>query len=191
MLKPPVGGSRASAYAPIVVLLVGTAVGGAGLGIIVSVGWLILDLIPGLRQGLAFGMVLFAAVATLPALRLWVPERNCQVASARLLKGGLVQATMRWGIVLGLGLCTFIVTPAIYALIGAGLGLHHVSSVPILFVTYGTIRGATIAWFAVGRVQQRRSPDSGLDLKRGLRIPLLGTLLLSMTLMLGAAARGW
>jgi hypothetical protein len=96
-------------------------------------------------------------------------------------------AAFRWGFRLGLGFCTYLVTPAFYALLAVALGQMHPAGSWLLCMVYGAARGIVIAWSAVtkARIEARGDPlptPKG-RLKRALRVPLLVMTVLGVTLV--------
>lgn len=75
---------------------------------------------------------------------------------------------------LGLGVCTYVVTPAIYALLGVALGQSGPISAALLCTIYGLTRGITIVMFTVAPAGQEtdRVTDAGEGLEKILRVPL-------------------
>lgn len=175
MLRPPVGGSLRERYLPLTCLIGGTTLGGALLGSALVIPSLALSSLHAVRTGLVFGVAgLSAAALGWPSLRRWLPERGCQVPVSRLRRGSLGQAAFHWGVELGLGLCTFAVTPALYAMLALAIGQKHPVGAALVCMLYGASRGATIARFAIAyshRVETRVFPGTGLE--RSLRGPLL------------------
>lgn len=107
----------------------------------------------------------------------WILERKCQVRSTLPEGYGLDRAALVWGIQLGFGLSTYLVTPAMYAVVGMALGSETPLMILAMCVVYGFVRGSTIATFAtINRARDNRGPvdvhEAGVGLGRGLRAPL-------------------
>lgn len=179
MLAPSVGGRKTTrAYLPPFLLVIGTTAGGLLLGFVLSLLSVALAAFEALRSGIVFA----AALVSIGALRwsqmrLWLPQRTCQVAGGRLLVSGKERAALRWGVELGLGLLTFAVTPAFYAFVGIAIATGKPMLVIAACVAYGVIRGATIASMSLV-VSQRTARGAGgelpgLGLERLLAAPLV------------------
>lgn len=159
---------------------------GAAVG---ATSYLLTPFMPG-RAGLVLAVAGVSTVAvTWPRARRWLPDRACQVSKSLLLKRSLGRAALRWGTELGLGVCTFVVTPAFYALLVVALGQRTPVVAASLCVIYGMVRGATIACFAL--VQASREAvgrdwgwsETGM-LERALRPPLIVAIIASASLLL-------
>jgi hypothetical protein len=98
--------------------------------------------------------------------------------------GGLERAAFRWGVKLGLGVSTYVVTPALYAM----LVVATIQSSPVraisLCALYGVARGATIVRFALVQrdVAEGKRSVPGVGLERMLRLPLTGVAALAAAL---------
>ena len=161
-------------YLPLAGLLAGTTSGGLLLGAALVVAWYALAPLDALRTAAILGVGAVAATGVLwPRARRWLPERACQVAST-LMRDSPGRAAFRWGLELGTGVSTFVVTPAMYALLAVAVGQGQPVVVVALCSLYGTSRGAAIAWFAVvySRRAQAQEHQPGVGLERALRVPL-------------------
>lgn len=178
MLRPPVGGTLGRRYIPLATLIAGTALGGFLLGIAILAVGSLLALLPGGKRGIGLALLALSAIALLqPRVRRWIPERACQVSDALFFATSRSRAALRWGITLGLGVCTFLVTPGFYGLIGIAILQPDPASGPILCAVYGVSRGLTISTAAAlnGRGRGTGRPAAvAVDgrLEGGLRIPL-------------------
>jgi hypothetical protein len=129
------------------------------------------------RLGLVWGLAAVSLVAIVwPTLREWVPERACQVPSSILLIRGRNRTALIWGWELGLGVCSYLVTPAFYALVAVAIGAHPVLAAAFMCVVYGLTRGLAIAGFAL--VTRHRNAwgieaEPGIGLGRRLEVPLI------------------
>lgn len=131
------------------------------------------------RAGTVVGGACLATTALLsPGAWRWLPERACQVPGYLPLRLGRERAAMWWGLELGFGFCTFIVTPAIYAMVAVALGQEHPLSGSLVCAAYGAARGLTIAVFALWDAPR---DDTGEQMPTGrlrnaLKVPLLITI---------------
>jgi hypothetical protein len=152
VLMPPVGGFRVQAVIPLVNLVAGTTAGGIVLGGLIALAGVGLGRLEPARVGIIIGFSAAAAAATCwPRLSEWLPERSCQVGKETWERRGIEKAALRWGVRLGLGVCTFVVTPAFYGLIAVSLDQRGVMTPIVIWMTYGFVRGGTIAVMAVHR----------------------------------------
>lgn len=153
-------------YFPLASLVAGTTAGGLLMGVGLVLGWYAVAALDGGRPAVLLGVGGVAAIAVVwPALRRWLPEAACQVASVRLAEAKH-RAAFRWGVELGTGVCTFVVTPALYAVLAVSLAQVKPWLALAVSGVYGCTRGAAIAWFAI--VHARR------DLRGGARVPGVG-----------------
>jgi hypothetical protein len=148
------------------------------LGVVIASTWFALASFDSGKSGVALGLSGLAMIAlTWPRIGRWLPERGCQVQRSRLAKGSRERMAFLWGAELGLGFCTFIVTPAMYALPAVSLAQASALASAAPCVMYGLARGATIAAFAI--VEARREalggdamPSEIGNLRKALRAPL-------------------
>ncbi len=188
MLAPPVGGEKVSwsPYLPLASLVSGGVLGGTLLGATIAAVATALSVIPRARLGIALGLLVVAAVSTLWGHDAWwIPQRACQVTGRRLVAQGRVRAGFFWGLDLGIGVRTFLVTPAFYAVIGLGLGARHPALGILIGTVYGLARTCTIAVFSIvvsrrlQTVSDSREPALGLA-TRSRPILALAALLLAV-----------
>lgn len=175
---------------PLLMLVVGSTAGGLILGIIASALSLVLAQFHALRAGLLGGVASISILATLwLRARAWLPQRACQVSGSHLRRYALKETALRWGLTLGVGVCTFLVTPALYALIAVAVVQPNAFVAGGICVLYGISRGTTIAVFAlvVGKREESgtygREPGRGLE--RALRLPLVAVTAAALVLTLG------
>lgn len=155
-------------------MVFGTTLGGALLGAVVAIGWIALVPIDQARAGVILAAAGMSVIGIgFPSIRRALPEPACQVSDTPRL-GSLTPAALRWGVTLGLGVCTYVVTPAIYALLGVALGQSGPISAALLCTIYGLTRGITIVMFTVAPAGQEtdRVTDAGEGLEKILRVPL-------------------
>lgn len=152
------------------------------MGLPIAIVSLITRTEPSARLGIALALMGLAVLAmSSHSIRGWLPERRCQVDTGIAMLHTREGAALRWGVVLGTGVCTFLVTPAFYGLVGVGLVSGFLPAL-IVFMAYGSVRGITIAVFAL-RTKQINS--MGIEREPGgwigplLRIPLVVLLVLS------------
>lgn len=130
--------------------------------------------LPALQSAVVLAVGGLAALgAVWVPVRAWLPERACQVSTVPM-RDEPSRAGFRWGVTLGTGLSTYVVTPAIYCLLVVTLGQTHPAGTLGACVFYGAFRGGVIAWFscAHGRARTRRVPVPGAGLEATLRWPL-------------------
>lgn len=178
MLAPSVGGDgERRTYWPLASLVAGGTVGGALFGSVLAAVSLVLGLARGIQLGVALGIVLAAAVAALshPA-PWWVPQRTCQVSGHRLVAQHITAASFGWGFDLGVGVRTFVVTPAFYGIVGLAIAAPNPLFSMLIGTGYGCARVLTIACFS--RVVRRlqlvgcEATEPGLGLAKRLRFLL-------------------
>jgi hypothetical protein len=163
-------------YFPLASLVAGTTAGGLLTGVGLALGWYALAAFDAGRPAIVLGVGGIAAVAVVrPALRRWLPEAACQVRSEHLAEA-MHRAAFRWGVELGTGVRTFVVTPALYAVLAISLAQGEPWLAAAVSGIYGCTRGAAIAWFAT--VHARREPSDGagvpgVGLEPAMRLPLL------------------
>jgi hypothetical protein len=179
VLKPSVDGGGPPFGRTITAFLTGSTVGGITLGVGLAV-------ISGLtsdtfRRGFALGISLLALLALFsPSLSRLIPERECQVRESRMFRRQPAALGFGWGWQLGLGLATYSVTPALYALVATSLVLPSGASV-VVCGFYGLLRGSVIGWFAWREAHgPYRSAPLGA-IKRGMKLPLATAVLLGCT----------
>jgi hypothetical protein len=175
VLAPPVGGGVVRRYLPLASLVTGTTLGGLLMGGGLVLAWFALEPSDAVRTAIVLGVGgVCAAAVLIPSLRRWLPEAACQVPSKRMAED-IHSAAFRWGVELGTGVSTFVVTPALYALLAVALVQHGPILVAAVLGVYGCTRGAAIASFAV--VYARRTEYDavlpGIGLERAMRVPLV------------------
>jgi len=133
-------------YGPLTMLVAGSTVGGVILGGILWGIWL----------GLAQAEIVLAAVAVsgtlvtfhgwkYPRVRSHLPERKCQVSRTLWHTHSLEAASFRWGVTLGLGVCTFAVTPGLYSFLTALVTARSPFVLPGIGAAYGLTRGGCVS----------------------------------------------
>jgi hypothetical protein len=71
------------------------------------------------------------------------------VPAALILQRSRTVAALQWGIQLGLGFRTYVVTPAFFGLISVGLVQDPIALAVAVGTLYGIVRGGMIATFAI------------------------------------------
>lgn len=170
-------------------LIAGTAGGGLVLGGALAIAWGVLAPFAAVRTGSAVGgMSLMGLAILMPSLRAWIPERAHQVSSSGMLAKSISMSAFRWGFTLGLGVRTYVVTPAFYALLAASFVQSTVWAAVLLGSVYGIARGVAIAAFAWARTRRGSDDgDPGAGLEKKLRIPLEAALLVAIAASLATA----
>jgi hypothetical protein len=176
VLAPPVGGGIKDRYVPLASLVVGTTLGGLLTGAVLIVVAYALAPFDAARTAvvLAVGGIAVVALAR-SSVRGWLPEAACQVSKARLAET-MHHAAFFWGVELGAGVRTFVVTPALYAVFAVALVQREPVFAAAVVGLYGCARGAAIAWFAIVNARRERegvagAPGAGLE--RAMRLPLV------------------
>ena len=178
MLAPSVGGDgERRTYWPLASLVAGGTVGGALFGAILGVISYVLGFAPAIQLGLAAGIILASAVATLShPVPWWMPQRTCQVSGHRLVAQPIAVASFDWGFELGMGIRTFMVTPAFYGIVGLAIAAPNPSVALVVGMAYGCARALTITCFipTVRRLQLAgcEATEPGLGLANRLRFVL-------------------
>lgn len=142
------------------------------LGSILAAVGLALSTAASVHAGIVTGVLLLAAAATLrPNLRPWLPERSCQVAGSTMKRRRPIRGAFEWGALLGVGVSTFMVTPALYGVLVLAVGQQRAISSVSICVTYGLARVLTIVVFSVrfARGTERRESIPALEIP--LRLP--------------------
>ncbi len=111
---------------------------------------MILSQTPLLRLGILVGLggIGLAAILSTTVERT-LPERPCQVPRSAVLRYGLTTASLRWGVQLGLGFQSFVVTPAIYVLLAVTLSAGSAAHAAIPWIVYGMARGSSISLVSI------------------------------------------
>jgi hypothetical protein len=161
---------------PLASLVAGATLGGLVTGAVLAGAWYVLQPFDAARTGIVMASGALAAGAIVwPRLRYWLPERPCQVRSV-LMHQGMVRAGFRWGVELGTGVYTYVVTPALYALLAVSVAQSHSLNALAIAALYGVSRGMTIAWFGNRQTSGADHPPErvlGVGLGRAMRAPLL------------------
>lgn len=190
MLAPSVGGDRRPSRGPLGFLVLGATLGGTTLGFAAAVARYFLSPAPTARIGIAIGLGALTVFAIVnPRWRAWIPERACQVRPHHLMPGSMNWVAFRWGIELGLGVCTFIVTPAFYGLIAVSLVQPNPLTAALPMIAYGASRGLTITAFSLSTPSSVEQPIPGLGLERRLRLATILILVTAISLAAGNAIR--
>lgn len=162
-------------HLPLAFLVAGTTTGGLVLGAVVTLAWYVLAPIDAMRTGILIAMAMLAAIAVAwPPTQRWLPERACQVSDSPRVRASMERAAFGWGVRLGMGVCTFLVTSAFYALLALALSQKSPRAAFGICLTYGAARGIAIAAFTL--VEARRDATGltrELALGNLMRLPLL------------------
>ncbi len=187
LAPPPVGGTKTDRFSPLAYLVLGTGLGGLALGLGATAAWLMIHSTASLRVGLVVGLGTVAALAVMcPSLCVWIPERSCQVPGSLTRTKSMRRTAFLWGLQLGIGVRSFVVTPAFYGMLAVAACQRHPQAVSLVCLTYGLVRGAAIAFVSV---RKRRfqgplaGPGPGIGLERALRVPMLFLLGASVLLL--------
>jgi hypothetical protein len=149
VLRPSVGG-RVARYSPLIALALGSSLGGCVLGTLLAILSLFLSQTSAARAGTTIAVSAISALGLLvPGVLRWLPDRECQVRKYFIYERGKTWAAFRWGIELGLGVCTFFVTPARMALLVLGAAQRSPAKSFWVGATYGTTRGVAMLLFTV------------------------------------------
>jgi hypothetical protein len=176
VLAPPVGGGIKDRYVPLASLVAGTTLGGLLTGGVLVIAWYALAPFDAARAAVVLGVGGIAVVAVVwSSVRSWLPEAACQVPAARMAET-MHHAAFRWGVELGAGVCTFAVTPALYAVFAVAPVQHEPALAAAVAGLYGCSRGAAIAWFATVNARRELNGEAGapgVGLERAMRLPLV------------------
>ncbi|MBK5227974.1 MAG: hypothetical protein JJE05_05650 [Actinobacteria bacterium] len=135
-----------------------------------------------LREGLLLAGLGFV-IATLTRNPWIVPERKRQVVGDWAAEG-LAQASLRWGVELGMGVRTFIVTPAFYGLLVVAVAQPAPIATVTILVFYGVTRGLTIVFFSLRIASISGDSVLGAGMGEKLRHPAAAMLLVVVLLLL-------
>jgi hypothetical protein len=186
VLARPVGRGPAKTLGPRAALVLGTTIGGAFLGAVLVPIWFAIDALPSVRPAMAVGVAIAVVLALVwPGLRRWLPGPACQVQEERMAWGSIYRVAFDWGVELGLGVRTFVVTPALFMV--PTMALLQPSGLAVLAIPtiYGFVRGATIACFAALRARpKRRRALPGTGIERRMRIPLAAATIVAVLVAL-------
>lgn len=169
-------------------LVGGTMMGGVVLGaIIVTLHEALSSLripIPGIS--FAIGSIGVVAILSKGVAQL-LPQRSCQVPQRFLTPWPLRKVALHWGFSLGLGFCTYLVTPALFVLVAAALSTRQLANVLVACGAYGFARGSAIAVAALVKDRRQRAgvPFSEPPLRELLRLPLVATAVAALVLAIG------
>jgi hypothetical protein len=177
VLVPPVGGNHNRELSSrLSSLVAGGWLGGLMLGLAVGTIAIILSRLPEARIGISLGLIGAGVVASLTRrVPWWTPQRTCQVSPYRIVAQGPRRAAFAWGVELGVGIRTFVVTPAIYALVGVALLARSIVLCALLCCIYGAARAGTIAGMAFAvrrRLQIGNSQEPLLGVASSLHVVL-------------------
>jgi hypothetical protein len=132
---------------PLLILVAATTIGGALLGATASVAGMILAGVGSLA--LAFGLAIVALAATFfPRITSILPEPQRQVPAWLFLSESRGTCAARWGLSLGVGLRTHMVTPALLVLVGCMVLLSSPITGLAAGAVYGLSRGVAIVSLA-------------------------------------------
>lgn len=158
-------------------LLAGTTSGGAVLGLGTAVAAFASSRVPAIRLGVLLGLGLVSITATVaPAWRRWIPQRGRQVRSGLIHERDRKSAAFIWGLELGSGIRTLVVTPAFYGLLALAVSQSTALRALAIGLLYGATRGGVIVTVAevARRLERSRPPEwepaQGLEVR--LRAPL-------------------
>lgn len=155
---------RQARLLPLGALIAGSTLGGATVGLASSAVVLTIKPLALLRVGLLLGIGgITIAALYLPSVCRLLPERGCQVPRVTMKRHTTVSAAGRWGFQLGTGVRSFLVTPAVYALLALSLAARSPTSAFTPWLVYGVGRGSAIAtvalWLGFGASgSEERSP---------------------------------
>lgn len=158
-------------------LLAGTISGGAVLGLGTATAAFVSSRAPAIRMGVLLGLGLVSVTSTvIPSWRRWVPQRGRQVRAGLMHERNRESAAFLWGVELGTGIRTWVVTPAFYGLMALCLTQPSALRALAICLLYGATRGSVIVTLAeVARRLGSSRPaewEPGHDLEVKLRGPL-------------------
>jgi hypothetical protein len=135
-----------------------------------------------LRLGALLGIGSVAVTATLiPGWRGWIPQRRRQVTKSIIVVTTRARTGFRWGVDLGFGIRTSIVTPALYALLVLAVANGPLDAL-VVCLTYGASRGAVILALSHRRARSSRLEEDGEPghgLETSLRLPIVAVFCLA------------
>lgn len=144
MLAPSVGGWVWKERRPALVLIMGCVVGSGILGVFALALSALAARLPVIQWLLLLVIVFSLGATAMPHLDVFIPQKRRQVTSM-FVRLSRTESAFVWGIQLGLGVATFLVTPAIYAVV-AGAALQPAPLLTLtVMITYGTARGTAMA----------------------------------------------
>lgn len=175
------------AYLPLGFLVAGSILGGMLIGLPVALVTWALSRAPAIRLGILWGTGTVSVVAIfIRSVRGWLPQRACQVAAGKLLTTGTNRAALAWGAELGAGVCSFLVTPGFYAMLGFLVASGRPGVAAAVCGMYGACRGVTIAWFSASSTNagsDRHGLAAGIGLEALSRVPLALVIVTGMAVL--------
>lgn len=188
-LSPPVGVRHAlQRFGPLPLFAVGGLIGGLALGLGLGAATVASESLTGAAVGVGWALAI-VSLAGLASQRLWkwFPQRACQVAAGQRFRQGRSTTSLIWGIQLGAGVTTYLVTPAFYGLLGVAFALQSPLTAVLAGAVYGLTRCLMIDAVAVVRRQARLMgqdilPLVGLEAR--MRLPLAATIVIGLALSL-------
>jgi hypothetical protein len=108
-----------------------------------------------------------------------LPQRSCQVFDG-LAPRGKARAAFRWGVTLGEGVRTYVVTPAVYLMLPL-IAAQRLLFVPAMAMLYALARGVMIAIQTL-RGDSRHDPCDGLVARTRLALLVTGVAAAALTL---------
>lgn len=133
--------------------------------------WWLLGLLEGTGTAALVAISGLAVLAiAVPTVRPWLPERACQVSRVHMCRPP-TRAALTWGLQLGMGVLTFVVTPALYALLIIAATQPQAIHGFALASLYGFSRGMVIAAVALAHGRALARGDGamiGVGLERRL-----------------------
>jgi hypothetical protein len=153
------------------------------LGAGTAVASILLSRIPPAQEGFLLGLTLLS-IAAIHSRRVWglLPERTRQVSGTRLSTTPSVAAVaFPWGFELGVGIMTFLVTPAFYGLIAVASAERWPLGSVTVGVAYGASRGLTIAAMSLlmlRRARRNEEREAAVGMARATRWPFTFLLVL-------------
>lgn len=141
------------------------------------------------RLGIGGALIVLGLVGMLhPSFATFLPSRRLQLPQETYFKLTRTRAALRWGISLGIGVRTYVVTPAFFALLGALVVQTSIFGAVAIGLIYGLTRGVVISIFAVmhnGESSSNAQLAHVDRLKRGSRVPLILLMLTLAGLLIG------
>jgi len=177
VLSPSVEGPVNPGYLPLLTLVAGGFAGGVLLGGGVAAIGLAALVVPPARTAVIWGVGGVGALALFSdRLRLWLPQRPCQVAESTPLMQSPGATGFNWGFELGTGIRTYFVKPAMYSMLALAFAADPLIAIAAC-ATYGTSRAGMMTLMAIleGRLGRRDGEDHiamGKGLERFMRAPL-------------------
>lgn len=139
--------------------------------------WLSMSLLSGARIGIALAALAVGFLGMLvPRTKVWLPQRAAQVSSELIHTGRTGRMSFGWGFELGVGVRTFLVTPAFYGLFAVALAQRTPLIALGIGVAYGASRGAALAVMTLASREPSHRVAAILrtdGVTRLMRVPLL------------------